>query len=109
VFSSRKNQEDPVVVVRDAAQVTAALRAALETAEAGERAGLERALRIAEQTSGVPDAQVRRRWVRDILDQAGADPAADDAKAVKALRTAVPGLSLISAYRLVKEAGESPA
>ncbi|WP_370466602.1 hypothetical protein [Streptacidiphilus sp. PB12-B1b] len=109
MFGRSASQEEPVVVIRDTAQVTAALRSALETADAGERAGLERALRIAEQTSALSDAQVRRSWVRDILDRAGADPVADDAQAVKALRTVAPGLSLTAAYQLVKDAAENPA
>ncbi|SDS66935.1 hypothetical protein SAMN05216371_0379 [Streptomyces sp. TLI_053] len=105
MFKSGKAQEEPVIVVRDSRQVEADLRRALETAEAGERAGLERALRIVMETVSAPDAGVRRRWVREVLHASGAD-VRDQVGAVKALRTARPGLSLAAAYQLVREAGE---
>jgi len=109
VFKWGKGQDESVFIIRDSRSVEAALRQALETADADERAGLQRALTVVEQTVGLPDAQVRRRWVRDILDRAGVDAASDNVNAVKVLRQAVSGLSLAVAYQLVKDVAESPA
>lgn len=105
MFWSGKTQAEPVVVIRDSGQVESDLRRALEKAEPGERAGLEKALRIVAETSSIPEDQVRRRWVRQILRVAGLD-ARYSVEAVKALRTAKPDLSLMAAVQLVKEAAE---
>ncbi|MFJ8433977.1 hypothetical protein ACIQ9P_22015 [Kitasatospora sp. NPDC094019] len=105
MFKSNKTQEEPVIVVRDSRQVEADLRQALETAEAGERAGLEKALRIVTETASAPDSAVRGRWVREVLHASGTD-IREQVAAVKALRTVRPGLSLTAAYQLVREAGE---
>ena len=109
MFKWGKGQDESVFIIRDSRNVEAALRQALETADAHERAGLQRALTVVEQTVGLPDAQVRRRWVRDMLERAGVDAASDSVSAVKVLRQAVPGLSLAAAYQLVKDVVESPA
>lgn len=109
MFKWGKGQEEPVVVIRDSRSVEAALRQALDTADDGERAGLQRALTVVEQTTGLPDAQVRRRWARDILHREGVDAAADGVNAVKTLRQTVPGLSLTAACQLVKDVTENPA
>jgi DNA-binding phage protein len=109
VFKWGKNQNESVFIIRDSRSVEDALRQALETADADERAGLQRALTVVEQTVGLPDVQVRRRWVRDILNRTGVDAASDSVNAVKVLRQAVPGLSLAAAYQLVKDVAENPA
>ncbi|WP_329587232.1 hypothetical protein OG500_37765 [Kitasatospora sp. NBC_01250] len=105
MFRSHKAQEEPVVVIRDSLQVESDLRQALEAAEAGERAGLEKALRIVAETAAASHALVRRRWVREFLRESGID-VHDRVAAVKALRTARPSLSLAASYQLVKEASE---
>ena len=86
MFSWSKGQEERVVVIRDSRGVASSLRQAFEAADEGERAGLQRALTIVEQTAGLSDVQVRRRWVREILDREGIDPAADGVAAVRTLR-----------------------
>jgi hypothetical protein len=105
MFRSGKTQAEPVVVIRDCEQVESDLRRALETAEAGERAGLEKALRIVAETSSTSEEQVRRRWAQQILRESGLD-VRYSVEAVKALRTAKPGLSLTAAVQLAKEAAE---
>ena len=81
------------------------LRKALAAAGERERPGLEAALRIIE---GYSPAELRRRWVAGILTEAAADPRTDTVKAVKALRGAVPALSLSDAVAMVKEAASQP-
>ena len=109
MFKWGKGQDESVFIIRDSRSVESALRQVLETADPDERAGLQRALTVVEQTVGLPDVQVRRRWVRDILDRAGVDAASDGVNAVKVLRQTVPGLALVAAYQLVKDVAESPA
>ncbi len=109
MFFSGKAKQDPVVVVRDSREVLARLRRALESADPAERSGLERAVDIAEETATQADELVRRAWVRDILDVAGADVERDLETAVKSLRKAVPSLSLTAAYQMVKDVADHPA
>ncbi|MEU9332156.1 hypothetical protein AB0D49_03200 [Streptomyces sp. NPDC048290] len=103
MFGSKKN-EPPLVFVRDAGQVTGALRRALDAtdADAGERAGLERALAIAEEVGALPEEELQKRWVRERLDSAGYQGKGDTVEAVKALRQSVPGLSLLTATQLAR-------
>ncbi|MEW1628352.1 hypothetical protein AB0387_13185 [Streptomyces sp. NPDC089173] len=105
----RKPQPLAVLVVRDAHDVVAALRRALETAPDGERPGLERALVLAEESAGRPDAELRGRWVRRRLAAAGHEGPADSVEAIKILRQAEPGLTLLQAVTFAKEAAATEA
>ncbi|MFF3288132.1 hypothetical protein [Streptomyces sp. NPDC003023] len=103
-------QELPVVVVRDADAITAAVRAALDRAAPEDRPGLELALEIVEDASAATYEELRAHWVRQRLDAAGVQGPADSVSAIKALREAAPGLSLKAAVDLAKaaRAAESP-
>lgn len=105
----RKTQPLAVLVVRDAPDVVAALRRALETATDAERPGLERALVLAEESAGLPDAELRGRWVRRRLAAAGHEGPADSVEAIKILRQAEPGLTLLQAVTYAKEAAATEA
>ncbi|MFH9347565.1 hypothetical protein [Kitasatospora sp. NPDC017646] len=79
----------------------AALRAALDTADANELPGLRRAIRIVEDfvpSGGAAGVQ----WARNVLALAGIDPRTAEVKAVRELRLARPALSLKEAVALVK-------
>ncbi|MFR9796371.1 hypothetical protein ACL02U_10775 [Streptomyces sp. MS06] len=93
-----------VLVLRDAETVAGAVRAALAGAAESERPGLERALAVIEETAATSDAELRARWVRARLDEAGCTEPADSVSAVKVLRAAEPGLSLTAAVRLSRDA-----
>ncbi|MFJ8312620.1 MULTISPECIES: hypothetical protein [unclassified Streptomyces] len=98
-------KELEVLVLRDADTVTEAIRDALAGAGEAERPGLEAAVRIAERAAAVPDRELRARWVR--LQRASVGyPGPDDESmhAIKALRQAQPGLSLLAAVQLTKDA-----
>ncbi|MEV8004992.1 MULTISPECIES: hypothetical protein [unclassified Streptomyces] len=105
----RKPQPLAVLVVRDAPDVVAGLRRALETAPDAERPGLERALAMAEETAGRSDAELRGRWVRQRLDAVGYEGPADSVEAIKNLRQAEPGLSLRQAVTYAKETAATEA
>ncbi|MBY8889168.1 hypothetical protein K7472_30625 [Streptomyces sp. PTM05] len=94
---------DSVVVVRDSRAVEDALRAALEDAAPDERAGLERAVDVVARRAALPDADVRKEWVRDVLARRGV-AVTDKIPAVKALRQAMPALTLVQAVQLYNEA-----
>ncbi|MEV5978200.1 hypothetical protein [Streptomyces sp. NPDC052114] len=93
-----------VITLRDADTVADELREALATADPAERPGLERALEVVARTAATPDAEVRGRWALRQLAAAGHTGPADSVHAVKALRQAEPGLSLVTAVQLSKEA-----
>ncbi|THA65307.1 hypothetical protein E6P78_18670 [Streptomyces sp. A0958] len=97
-------QDMAVIVVRDADAVVAALREALEQAGEEDRPGLERALALAAAQAGVPDAELRGRWAGRRIRAGGHEGPLDAVAAVKALRTAEPGLGLRQAVRLSGEA-----
>ncbi|MFI1222585.1 MULTISPECIES: hypothetical protein [unclassified Streptomyces] len=105
----RKPQPLAVLVLRDAPDVVAELRRALETAADAERPGLERALALAEESAGRPDAELRGRWVRQRLAAAGHEGPADSVQAIKILRQAEPGLTLLQAATYAKEAAATEA
>lgn len=105
----RKPQPLAVLVVRDAPDVVAGLRRALEAATDAERPGLERALVLAEESAGRPDAELRGRWVRRRLAAAGHEGPADSVEAIKILRQAEPGLTLLQAVTYAKEAAATEA
>ncbi|WP_030421853.1 hypothetical protein VM636_05165 [Streptomyces sp. SCSIO 75703] len=104
----RKPPEIAVLVLRDADVVARALRQALAEAAPGERPGLERAVTVVERAADTSDAELRSRWVHERLAAVGHEGPADSVRAVKALRDAVPGLSLLAAVRLSKEAAAHP-
>lgn len=102
-------QDIAVIVVREADGITAALRQALDGASVKERPGLERALELATEAAGSPDGELRGRWAERRIRNGGHQGALDAVAAVKALRTAVPGLSLRQAVYLSREAAAAAA
>ncbi|MFW5416090.1 hypothetical protein J0910_05650 [Nocardiopsis sp. CNT-189] len=90
-----------LIVLRDIDSAVEALRGALDGADPAERPGLLRALAILEQET---DADPRIRWTRQVLADAGVDPREKEVQAVKAVRDALPGLTLQQAVDLVKRA-----
>ncbi|MEU3054545.1 hypothetical protein [Streptomyces griseus] len=105
----RKPQPLAVLVLHDAPEVAAGIRSALETATDAERPGLERALALAEETAGRPDTELRGRWVRQRLAAAGHEGPADSLAAIKILREAERGLTLLQAVTYAKEAAAADA
>ncbi|WP_406444121.1 hypothetical protein OHB00_45615 [Streptomyces sp. NBC_00631] len=102
-------KSDNIVVIRDAQVVSAALRGALADASAETRAGLERAVTIVESTAAATASRLRGDWVRARLADVGFAGDLTSAAAVKALRQAEPGLSLMAAVRLRNDAVDHPA
>lgn len=102
MFGNRK-QELSVVVLRDSQEVVDELRAALETAPEEERAGLRRALELAERSAAADDASLRARWTRQRLASAGFEGDPVSASAVRILRQAEPLMSLRTAVALARE------
>ncbi|WP_458247045.1 hypothetical protein [Streptomyces sp. MAI_2237] len=105
IFGPSKNA---TVILRDADVIAAALRQALADASPEERAGMERAVAIAESTAAATGAEARARWVRSRLTAVGFTGDVASVAAVKALRQAEPGLSLVAAVQLQKEAVAHP-
>lgn len=103
-----RKKTDTVLVVRDSDLVGAALRRALADAPPEERAGLERAAALVEETAAVSEGEVRARWVRSRLAAVGFAGDIASVAAVKALRQAEPRLSLLAAVQLQKEAVARP-
>ena len=98
-------KELSVLVLRDGGDIAQELREALAGAGEAERPGLETALRIAERAAAVPDRELRARWVRDQRASVGyTGPDDESLHAVKALRKAQPGLTLLAAVHLTKDA-----
>lgn len=97
-------QEFAVLVVRDVDEVAEAVDRALRTAGPDERPGLERAAALLAAAKEVTDAELRGNWARRKIAEAGVKGRADSVRAVKALRDAEPGLSLLQAVRLSQEA-----
>ncbi|GAA1934084.1 hypothetical protein GCM10009837_69930 [Streptomyces durmitorensis] len=93
-----------VVVLRDADVIAEALRDALSSAGEAERPGLERAAALVAEASRTTEAELRGRWTRQRLTDAGHEGPVDSVAAIKALRQAEPGLSLLAAVQLTKEA-----
>ncbi|MFC9272394.1 hypothetical protein ACFTXJ_32000 [Streptomyces zhihengii] len=90
------------IFVRDSDGVTAALREALAEAPPEERPGLEGALEIAGGVCSSSEAETQARWVRAHLDAAAVTGPADSVTAIKALREAAPGMSLLAAVELAR-------
>ncbi|MEC4018885.1 hypothetical protein [Streptomyces sp. H27-D2] len=101
----RFNQpEIALVVLRDADEIRDAVQRALVTADADERPGLERAAAVIAEEHARTDAELRVRWARRTLADGGVDAQDGHVAAVRAMRLAVPGMSLLVANQLVKEA-----
>jgi hypothetical protein len=98
-------RQTKVLPVDQLAPVREDLRKELLAADEHERPGLAAALRIVE---GYSPAELRRRWVAGILEAAPVDPRTDTVRAIKALRDAVPLLSLSDAVALVQEVAAQP-
>ncbi|MEV5146099.1 hypothetical protein [Streptomyces sp. NPDC052727] len=97
-------KQDLVLVIRDSDLVAAALREALAGASEEERAGLERAVALVGATAGASESRLRADWVRARLADVGFTGDLASVAAVKALRQAEPGLSLLAAVQLQKDA-----
>ncbi|MGW2963861.1 hypothetical protein ACWDGI_36120 [Streptomyces sp. NPDC001220] len=97
-----------VLAIRDADMVAAALRQALAEASPEERPGLERAVALVESTASATEAGLRARWVRGRLAAVGFTGDITSVAAVKALRQAEPGLSLLAAVQLQRDAAAHP-
>ncbi|MET9161268.1 hypothetical protein OH540_08215 [Streptomyces sp. BPPL-273] len=104
MFGRGKTPELNVLVLRDADVVAHGIRQALATATPEERPGLEAAVAVAERAAAASDAELRARWVRERLAEAGHEGPVDSVGAVKTLREAAPGLSLLAAVQLTKDA-----
>lgn len=97
-------EEFTVLVVREADEIADAVDQALKTAGPEERPGLERAAALLVAARETTDAELRGSWARRKIAEAGVKGRADSVQAVKALRDAEPGLSLLQATRLSREA-----
>ncbi|MFG2133912.1 hypothetical protein ACGFNV_39970 [Streptomyces sp. NPDC048751] len=97
-----------VLLIRDADLVAATLRQALADASPEERPGLERAAALVESTAAATDGRLRAHWVRSRLASVGFTGDITSMRAIKALRQAEPGLSLLAAVELQKEALAHP-
>ncbi|MEU1087875.1 hypothetical protein ACFYPN_03340 [Streptomyces sp. NPDC005576] len=93
-----------VLVLHDAPRILDALREELATAPDSDRPGLERALALVGRCADRPESELRVRWVRERLAAAGHAGPADSTEAIKALRRAEPGLSLLQAVTYAREA-----
>ncbi|MEW2509312.1 hypothetical protein [Streptomyces sp. NPDC046870] len=103
-FAGFGRKQDLVLVIRDSDLVGAALREALDGASEEERAGLERAVALVGATADASEARLRADWVRTRLADVGFSGDIASVAAVKALRQAEPGLSLLAAVQLQKDA-----
>ncbi|TWG03215.1 hypothetical protein FHX80_111635 [Streptomyces brevispora] len=97
-------QNMAVLVLREADDIDTVLRRALDTASAEERPGLERAVALTAEAGAVPDAELRGRWALRRMASTGYDGPPGTVAAIKALRTAERGLSLLQAVNLSKDA-----
>ncbi|MFI7345793.1 hypothetical protein ACIBSR_05915 [Streptomyces sp. NPDC049936] len=104
MFGRNKTPELNVLVLRDADVIAHGIRQALAAATLEERPGLEAAAAVAERAAAASDAQLRARWVHERLAAAGHEGPVDSVQAVKTLREAAPGLTLLSAVQLTKDA-----
>ncbi|WP_328766952.1 hypothetical protein [Streptomyces sp. NBC_00286] len=103
MFGRHSQADHPVIVLRDADVIAATVRRALDEASPEERPGLERAATLIEQAAAASDADLRARWVRERLAAAGIEGSYDSVHAIKALRQAAPGLTLVQAVQMAKE------
>ncbi|MEU3027510.1 hypothetical protein ACPCBC_20550 [Streptomyces incarnatus] len=101
-------KHDHVLVIRDADVVSSVLREALAQASPEERPGLEHAVALVESAAGATEAKLRADWTRARLAAVGFTGDLSSVAAIKALRQAEPGLSLLAAVQLQKEALTQP-
>ncbi|MFD0375083.1 hypothetical protein [Streptomyces sp. NPDC127112] len=94
-----------LVVLHDLDPARAAIEEAAATADASEAPGLRRALSLLDAHRH-SDTDVKVRWARQYLEEAGVPAGDTSARTVKALRQAVPGLGLGEAVALVTLAAE---
>ncbi|MEV0180520.1 hypothetical protein AB0I54_14665 [Streptomyces sp. NPDC050625] len=94
-------KETHFVVLNDLDEARAAIQRALDDAIGSDTAaGLRRALEIVD---GIGGGDPRVRWAAQVLAEAELDAREQEIKAVKALREALPGLSLAAAVDLLKQ------
>ncbi|WP_327177695.1 hypothetical protein OG599_22045 [Streptomyces sp. NBC_01335] len=98
-----------VLVLHDATGILDALREELAAAPPADRPGLERALALVGPYTDRPEAELRVRWVRERLTAAGHAGPADSTEAIRVLRKAEPGLSLLQAVTYAREAAAAGA
>ncbi|MGW8062572.1 hypothetical protein ACVV2G_09920 [Streptomyces ziwulingensis] len=104
MFGRGRPPELNVLVLRDADVIAQDVRQALAEATPEQRPGLERAAALVEQAAAASEAELRARWVHERFAEAGYQGPADSVQAVKTLRDAAPGLSLLSAVQLTRDA-----
>lgn len=108
VIAKLNKKHNFVLLVRDADVVAAALREALAEASPEERPGLERAVALVGATAAATETELRARWTRDRLAESGFTGDVSSVAAVRALRKAVPRLSLLAAVQLQRDAVAHP-
>ncbi|WP_329202941.1 MULTISPECIES: hypothetical protein [unclassified Streptomyces] len=94
-----------LVVLHDLDPVRAAIEQAASTADASEAPGLRRALSLLDEYRH-SDTDIKVRWARQYLDEAGVPAGDTSARTIKKLRQAVPSLGLGEAVALVTLAAE---
>ncbi|MFI5687300.1 hypothetical protein [Streptomyces sp. NPDC051636] len=99
-------REAHLVVLNDLDEARAALRKALDDADAETAPGLRRALEMADGIGAGEDPRVR--WTRQVLAEARLDPKEQEIAAIRAVRGALPGLSLVAAVDLVRRCQARP-
>ncbi|WP_217167449.1 hypothetical protein [Streptomyces sp. AC512_CC834] len=104
MFGRGRQPELNVLVLRDADVIAHGIRQALAEATPEERPGLERAAALVDRAAAASDAELRARWVHERFAMAGYEGPADSVRAVKVLREAAPGLGLVQAVELTKDA-----
>ncbi|GGY76503.1 hypothetical protein [Streptomyces nitrosporeus] len=105
--SAGMRRKGVVLLLRESEGIAALLQDSLETATDEERPGMERALALVREAAAVPDAALRGRWARQRLAAVGHEGPADSVQAIRALRRAEPGLSLLAAVTCAREAAET--
>jgi hypothetical protein len=103
----RSKPDTLLIALSDREEILGELRRALDSADEAERPGLARALALVEGAPARTEAELRGRWARERIEAAGIgaeELKAASVHAVKALRDAEPGLSLLQAVNLTKEA-----
>ncbi|MFE9771351.1 hypothetical protein ACFYOV_06700 [Streptomyces sp. NPDC005931] len=95
------NKETHLIALSDLDEAREAVRHALAGASATDAPGLRAALSILD---GFTASDPRVRWVRSVLEERGIDPRTHEVAAIKAVRDELPGLGLVAAVTLVREA-----
>ncbi|MEU9138756.1 hypothetical protein AB0D33_22830 [Streptomyces sp. NPDC048404] len=96
-------KEAHLIALSDLGDARDAVSRALSDAPADEAPGLRRAARILDELAERGE-EPRVRWARGILERDGVDPVTHEVAAVRALRQELPGLSLLAATQLAREA-----